>query len=287
MIVAALKPITDRVAALLAIDSVSDYKTLVADTVAPAPEISLTAWRKLGTVPVSENLPVLDDEDKAEAALAAQLTALANAKTLTPAQLNGFTREISVQRPIRWHRWADMLTSAPAIQTALDHAAAFNVTLTAGSDPAMLYNQNLYALRKEFEKNHTEAELKQIAPTFIATVKTLPAAKEPDVQDLLTRRDKSLSQSLDDSSSAGAGPALAKWEQDNSKDRHSSLLLPIDSRARVTRWNSSACKSRKAAVKRRSFFARLKLRSASSSIPSTTPKNSPTGVPVVQRKIVF
>ncbi len=237
VIVAALKPITDRVAALLALDNVNDYSSLVADAAAPppaAPEISLTAWRKLGTIPISEKLPVLDDEEKVESAVTAQLNSLATEKTITSAQLNGFTREIAVQRPIRWHRWADMLVSAPAIQNALDHAAAFNVTLSAGSDPAMLYNQNLYALRKKFEENHTEAELKQIAPNFIATVKTLPASNDHDVQDLLTRMDKSLAQSQDDSSSAGAGPLLAKWEQDNSKEGIRLFYYPSKANARHT-----------------------------------------------------
>ena len=47
-----LKPITDRVAALLlSLDSVKDYKSLAAMCFSAAPEIALTAWRKLATVP--------------------------------------------------------------------------------------------------------------------------------------------------------------------------------------------------------------------------------------------
>jgi hypothetical protein len=220
-IATALKPLTDRVSALLALDGLNDYKALLEKTNASAPEIVLTAWRKLGTVPIAEDLPVLDDEDKVTATLTSHLNTLAAAQKLAPAQVVAFTTEIAAQRPVRWHRWADTLTSAAAIQEALDKAVAFNVSLTPQNDAAMLYNQALYALRKTFDANPKEPELKAASQAFIDKVKVLPPVVNGDlaIQGLLAAIAKPLSQSQEESSSAGAGPKLAGWEQETPDGR--------------------------------------------------------------------
>lgn len=232
-IAAALKPMADRVTALLALDALTDYPSILERTASPAPEIVLTAWRKLGTVPVTEALPVLDDEEKAAAALAARLTALAAAQKITQAQLAAFNAEIAAQRPIRWHRWADGLTSAAAIQAALDKASAFQVSLTPQNDAAMLYNLELYNLRKSFDRNLKEPELKAAAQTFIDRVKALPPAINGDagIQALLAAIAKPLSQSQEESSAAGAGPKLAGWEQETPAARPDIRLYYFPSKA--------------------------------------------------------
>jgi formylglycine-generating enzyme required for sulfatase activity len=233
VIAAATKPIADRAAAVLALDTVADYKALVAAAAAPAPEVALTAWRKLGAVPVAEDLPVLDDEDKAEATLTAAINTLAKSQALTPDRLAAFTAEIAAQRPVRWRRWAETLTSAPAIQAALDRRASFNVTLSPQADAPMLYNEALYALRKEFDKNLKEAELKPLAQSFLSTVNGYPdvVGRDKTIQDFLARLAKPLQQTEVESSSAGAGPKLAGWEQDTSPDRPDSRLFYFPTKA--------------------------------------------------------
>ena len=233
VVVGALKPINDRVTALLALENVSDYKELIGDTGSTSSEIVLTAWRRLGAAAVTEEFPVLDDEDKAEAALGDKLAAANKAGALTDAHLQAITTEIAAQRPIRWRKWAETLASPATVQSALDKLASFKVTLTPESDPAMYYNQSLYGLRKDFEKNLKEAELKPIAQSFIDNVHKMPAGVNgnTDIQDLLTRATKSLSQSQEDSSSAGAGPKLAAWEQENAPGNDAVRLFYFPSKA--------------------------------------------------------
>lgn len=238
VVVGALKPINDRVTALLAVQKATDYKELLADTASPAAEIVLMAWRKLGTADVSQDLPVLDDEDKAEAALAEKLSAANRVKMLTDAHLQAINAEIAAQRPVRWRHWAAVLSAPAAIQKALDEMASFKVTLTQDGDPAMFYNQALYGLDKDFAKNPKEAELKPIAQQFINAVNTMPAAVkgDKDIQDLLARMSKSLSQSQEESSSAGAGPKLAGWEQETpaANDAVRLFYFPSKSAAKYT-----------------------------------------------------
>jgi hypothetical protein len=212
IVTAALKPINDRVGALLAVEGVSDYRALVVAAQSPVPEIALTAWRKMGTAPNSESVPALDDEDQAEAAVKARITALA-AGTLDGAHVQRLNAEIAAQRPVRWHRWADALKGAAAIQTALDKAEAFGVTLNPQTDAAMIYNRTYYALGKVMANKPTEAELKPIAQKFMDDVAKMPALVTGDagVKDLLKRMDEALHPKAGAASSKGEGPQLAGW----------------------------------------------------------------------------
>ena len=236
VIAAALKPITDRVGALAALDGVTDYKALLEGAQSNVPEVALTAWRKLGAAAVTEETPALDDEVKAEAALGARLTALASARVLDAPRLQKLNGEIAAQRPIRWHRWADGLTTAAAIQTALDKAETFKVALNPQADAAMIYDRAYYALQKEYAKGHTEAELKPLAQKFIDEVSAMPAAVsgEAGVKDLLARMAKSLSPNQGESSANGAGPQLAKWEMDTSRENMRVFYLPNKANAKHT-----------------------------------------------------
>ena len=235
-VAAALQPLTDRVAALAALDGVSDYKALLAGAQSAVPEVALAAWRKLGAAAVSEDTPALDDEDQAEAALAGHLAKLSSAGVLDAPRAAKLNAEIAAQRPIRWHRWADGLTTAAAIQTALDKADAFKVSLNPQADAALVFNRTYYALRKEFAKGHTEAELKPIAQKFIDEDSAMPAAisGEPGIKDLLARMAKSLSPNQGESSANGAGPQLAKWEIDTSRDGMRVFYFPSKAGAKFT-----------------------------------------------------
>src|SRR6185437_15702137 len=96
------------------------------------------------------------------------------------------------QKPIRWRRYAAVLSSPDAIQSALDQRAAFNVTLTPATYPALAYDDLLYNLRKAADKKPTDAELKSIAKKFIADVQALPApaSKNQSVADLIAKMQK-------------------------------------------------------------------------------------------------
>ena len=203
---------------LFALDTLADYKPLVDRTTARAAEVVLTAWRKLAIVPVNETLPVLDDEDKAETNLAALLTASSKAGTLEANRAAAIATEIKSDRPNRWHHWAETLVSPAPIETALTRRASFNVTLNPQTDARMIFNDSYFTLRKKSETAAKEADVRPTAQSFINTVNDpkMPAdiRSDKNVQDLLTRLNKSLQQSNEESSSAGAGPKLAGWEQD-------------------------------------------------------------------------
>jgi hypothetical protein len=215
-VVAALRPITTRVGDLQAVNSITDYRALVQSGQASAPEVSLTCWRKLGSAPVDETLPVLQDEDQTESHVVSLLNASTRAGTLPAPRAAAIAGEMKSQRPIRWRRWVDTLSSAAPIQTALDQRAAFGVTLDPQSDAQLVFDDAFYALRKQSDANMKEADLKRAAQSFINTVNTMPASVTGDraIQELLARIAKPLQQSNEESSSAGAGPKLAGWEQD-------------------------------------------------------------------------
>jgi hypothetical protein len=236
-VVAALRPITTRVGNLQALDSVGDYRGLLQNSDSPAPEVALTSWRKLGSAPVSENLPVLDDEDKAETHLVSLLNASTRAGTLPANRAAAIAGEMKAQRPVRWHRWADTLASAAPIQTALDHRAAFGVTLNPQADARLVFDDAFYNLRKQSDANMKEADLKKVAQSFINNVNAMPASVTGDraIQELLARIAKPLQQSNEESSSAGAGPKLAGWEQDPSPNSNVRLFyLPNKAAAKYT-----------------------------------------------------
>jgi hypothetical protein len=232
VITAALKPLTDRIAALLAIDSHADYKTLLADAQSLTPEIALTAWRKLGTIAITEDLPVLDDEEKLQTALSTQFK---SNQALDAPRQQRLTAELVAQRPLRWRRWVDVIKTAPSIQTALDKIPAFNVTLSPQTDANLIFNQAFYLLRKEMAKNPTEQQLKPVAQKFIDDVGLMPPAisANTDIQDLLARMTKSLSAKQDESAN-GAGPQLAKWEIDTSREGFRTFYFPNKAGAKYT-----------------------------------------------------
>jgi hypothetical protein len=233
-IVAALKPITDRTTALLALDNVSDYKALAADALSTAPEIALAAWRKLGSAQLAESLPVLDDEEKAQSHLTTLLSNLTKANTVTTDRASAITTEMKSQEPLRWHRYVSVLTSADAIQSALDRRPAFNVTLAATTYPALAYDDLLYNLRKSFDKNPKDAELKALARRFITDVQALPAtaSKDKSVLDLLAKMQKPLAPNAEELSTAGAGPKLAGWEEERPSPDVRLFYYPARSNAR-------------------------------------------------------
>jgi hypothetical protein len=115
---------------------------------------------------------------------------------------------------VRWHRWADALKGAAAIQTALDKAEAFGVTLNPQTDAAMIYNRAYYALGKVMAGHPTEADLKPVAQKFMDDVAKMPASITGDaaIKDLLKRMDDALHPKAGAASSKGEGPQLAGWD---------------------------------------------------------------------------
>ncbi len=217
-ITAAIKPINDRVAALQAVDGVTEYPVLLQQVRSPANEIALSAWRKLGSATITEQTPVLQDEDRLATELSTRLTTAQQQGKLDAVHVQKLTAELVAQRPIRWQRWADLLTTPATIQEALDKADSFKINITAQSNASMYYNKLLYDLRKQFDKNLKEAELKPIAKQFIDAVTPLPAAQNAEIKDLLARMTKSITQTPEEISAAGAGPQLAGWEMDKSRE---------------------------------------------------------------------
>jgi hypothetical protein len=217
-IAAALKPITDRTAALLDLDNVSDYAPVFAAANAPAPELALTAWRKLGTIAISETNPALDDELTAQSHLK---SLLASAKDLAAPRVAAITKELTDALPVRWKNWCDTLASAAAIQHALDKSKDFNVSITPQTNPRMAFNQLFYDLRKASDAKPAlpEADLKKVAAQFLSDVKALPVAADPSVQDIIKRISKPLDPvAQQEASAAGAGPQLAGWEMTKVRD---------------------------------------------------------------------
>lgn len=217
-ITTALKPITDRAAALADLDSVSDYAPIVTAAGAPAPELSLTAWRKLGTIAISESNPALDDELTLQSHLK---SLLASTKTLADTRIASVTKELADALPVRWKNWCDTLASPPAIQHALDKSKDFNVSITPQSNPRMAFNQLFYELRKVSDTKPAlpEADLKKVAAQFLTDVKALPVASDPSVQDIIKRISKPLDPvAQQEASAAGAGPQLAGWEMTKVRD---------------------------------------------------------------------
>jgi hypothetical protein len=225
-VVAALRPITTRVGDLQAAESLTDYRALVQTGGSPAGEVALTCWRKLGGAAVNETLPVLQDEDTLEAHIVGLLNASTRAGTLPAARAAAIGEEMKAQRPIRWRRWTDTLVSAAPLQTALDHRAAYGVVLDPQSDARLVFDEAFYNLRKQSDANLKEAELKRVAQAFISSVNTMPTTVTGDagIQALLARIAKPLQQSNEESSSAGAGPKLAGWEQDPSANSNVRLF---------------------------------------------------------------
>jgi hypothetical protein len=218
-ILTALKPITDRVQALLALDTQNDYAPVVADAESPAPELALSAWRKLATIPITEKNPALEDELKIQSHLKDLFSTLTQDKRLTDAHADALRQSLVQALPTRWKSWTDTLSTPETIQWALDHVKDFNVALTAQSNPRMMYNQLLYNLRKANEQNLKEDQLKPIATTFVTQASALPAASNPLIKGMLANLDKTLHQDPAlAASSAVAGPALAHWFQDKPKD---------------------------------------------------------------------
>ncbi len=217
-ITTALKPITDRAAALADLDSVSDYAPIITAAGAPAPELSLTAWRKLGTIAISESNPALDDELTLQSHLK---SLLASTKTLADTRIAAVTKELADALPVRWKNWCDTLASPPAIQHALDKSKDFNVSITPQSNPRMAFNQLFYELRKVSDTKPAlpEADLKKVAAQFLTDVKALPVASDPSVQDIIKRISKPLDPvAQQEASAAGAGPQLAGWEMTKVRD---------------------------------------------------------------------
>jgi hypothetical protein len=212
----AVRPITDRTAALLELDGINDYATLVQAAMSQAPEIALTAWRKMGAVAINERLPVLKDEDDTEANLDKLFGTMLQSRRLDNQKISALKTEIERQRPIRWHRYADTLASADRIEATLNARAHFGGILTLPDDVNLAYDELLYQLSMDFRKNHPDAELKNIVRAFISKVRALPAAVSRDaaVAGLLDRMEKPLATTVEESSSAGAGPKLAGWTQE-------------------------------------------------------------------------
>ncbi len=214
-ITAALKPISDRVTALLDLEKSTAYPAVAAAaTTAPAPELALTAWRKLGTLPLSEANPLLDDELKAQAHVK---TLVAADKDVAAARAAAISSELTAALPVRWNRWSDILSDAAATQHAIDLARDFDVTITPQSNPRMAFNQFFYDLRKASDSQPalSEAALKAKSTEFLASVKTLPNATDPAIQKTVDLLTKTLSQNPDqESARIGAGPKLAGWSQD-------------------------------------------------------------------------
>ncbi len=218
-ILAALKPITDRVQALLALDTRNDYAPVVADAESPAPELALSAWRKLATIPITEKNPALEDELKIQSHLKDLFSTLTQDKRLTDAHADALRQSLAQALPTRWKTWTDTLSTPETIQWALDHVKDFNVALTAQSNPRMMYNQLLYDLRKSNQQNLKEDQLKPIATTFVTQASALPAAANPLIKGMLANLDKTIHQNAAaEASAAGAGPKLAGWDQDKVKD---------------------------------------------------------------------
>ncbi|HVS70480.1 MAG TPA: SUMF1/EgtB/PvdO family nonheme iron enzyme [Phycisphaerae bacterium] len=218
-ILTALKPITDRVQALLALDTQNDYAPVVADAESPAPELALSAWRKLATIPITEKNPALEDELKIQSHLKDLFSTLTQDKRLTDAHADALRQSLAQALPTRWKSWTDTLSTPETIQWALDHVKDFNVALSAQSNPRMMYNQLLYDLRKANEQNLKEDQLKPIATTFVTQASALPAAGNPLIKGMLANLDKTIHQNAAaEASAAGAGPKLAGWEQDKVKD---------------------------------------------------------------------
>jgi hypothetical protein len=217
IITAALKPITDRVSALLALDALSDYAPLATDASSSnIPAIALTAWRKLATVPISESNPLLDDELTAQAHLK---SLLASDKNLAETRTASITRELAAALPVRWNAWADTLASPDAVQHALDKAKDFNVTITPQSNPRMAYNQLFYNLRKTYDAKPAEADMKKAAQDFLDAVKNLPVANDGAVLTTIQSIKKPLDPiAQQEASAAGAGPQLVGWEMDKVRD---------------------------------------------------------------------
>ena len=234
VISAALKPHTDRVGALRDIDAITDYKLLLAQAQSPKAEIALTAWRRLGAIPVTDDPSVLKDEEDLQTRLSTQFKNLA---ALDAPRQQKLAAELTDQGRIRWRRWVDVIKTASSIQIALDKIAAFSITLSPQTDAKMIFNQTFYNLRKDMGSNPSVEQLTPIANKFLTNVDAMPAAIKdtPDIKNLLEAMKKSLDPKLQQSSAKGAGPELAKWQKEDQPDKKMQVFyFPDKANAKYT-----------------------------------------------------
>ncbi|MGN6366884.1 MAG: hypothetical protein ACTHN5_01345 [Phycisphaerae bacterium] len=220
-VTAALKDsgLADRIANLQSLVAATDYTKIEPALAAEAPELVLTAWRKLATIQLPESATYLDADAKAQERLKAIF-----AKLPDPARAQLLSAELSAGIPMHWHHWAANLTTPELIGVALQRRPKDAPLRLPGEDDRLVYDNELFQLGQQFTSLRTtipdfktrDAALKKVTSDFLDTVNKTPFS--PEVQKaaaldkLITTLRKPLdAKSADIAASTKAGPALANW----------------------------------------------------------------------------
>lgn len=224
-VVAALRPVTERIALLEQIAKLSDSDKLVAAADAMATdrfEAARAAWKRLGQLP---GWPASQEQFNLERNLHRDLsTVYARIQEKHPARGKQLTDELVSQTRLRWQTFFLALSDPAQIDVAVARADQFflDANQAAALSPATSFRLALRDLRHELlvvgPAMEDQAVRKRIRD-FVSAVRKLPGiADTKPVAGLLGELSKLAAARDEGADLTKAGPALAGWTPRASRD---------------------------------------------------------------------